>query len=240
MLEQKTVLVVVPARGGSVGIKLKNLREVAGLSLVAIAGRVVAQLGFVDRAVVSTDDDRIAAAAEAAGIGAPFRRPEDLSGNRIADWDVLHQALIEMEQQDARRYDIVVMLQPTSPLRTPEQVEACVKMLIEGEFDAVWSVSETDTKGHPLKQLLVQDSGEMSYYDPEGAKIIARQQLTPVYHRNGVAYAITRECILDQKNIKGERCGAYVIEGPMANIDTEDDLERAELLAARLDLPWLK
>lgn len=239
MIEGRSVLVVVPARGGSKGVTLKNLREVCGVSLVGIVGRVVKRLPWVDRAVVSTDDDRIAAAAEAEGIGAPFRRPESLSGDRIGDWDVLQQALTEMESQDAREYDIVVMLQPTSPLRTPAQVQGCVRKLIDSEFDAVWTVSETDSKGHPLKQLLVSDSGEMDYYDSRGADIVARQQLTPVFHRNGVAYAITRSCLLNQKTIKGKRTGAFIVEEPLANIDTEEDLEWAGFVADKLALDWL-
>tara|TARA_R110002096_G_scaffold42144_1_gene113706 strand:- start:1553 stop:2278 length:726 start_codon:yes stop_codon:yes gene_type:complete len=240
MFKDRSILAVVPARGGSKGIPLKNLRELCGVSLVGITGRVIQQLSWIDRAVVSTDDDRIAEAAEAEGIDAPFRRPESLSGDRIGDWDVLKQALEEMEAQDDRRYDIVLMLQPTSPLRTPQQVEACVRKLMDGNFDAVWTVSETDSKGHPLKQLVVSANGEMDYYDPRGAEIIARQQLQPVYHRNGVAYAITRDCLLNHGSIKGNRSGALVVDEPLANIDTEADLEWAEIVAGKLQLEWLR
>lgn len=240
MFKDRSILAVVPARGGSKGIPLKNLRELCGVSLVGITGRVVRQLPWIDRAVVSTDDDRIAEAAEVEGIDAPFRRPESLSGDRIGDWDVLKQALEEMEAQDGRSYDIVLMLQPTSPLRTPNQVEACVRKLVDGNFDAVWTVSETDSKAHPLKQLVVSESGEMDFYDSRGVEIVARQQLQPVFHRNGVAYAITRDCLLNQRSIKGNRCGALVIDEVLANIDTEEDLEWAEFVASKLQLDWLK
>jgi CMP-N-acetylneuraminic acid synthetase len=73
----------------------------------------------------------------------------------------------------------------------------------------------------------------LSLYDPAGAAIVARQQLAPVYHRNGIAYAITRECLLDQKTIRGRRTGAVVTKGPVANIDTEIDLAWAEFLLSR-------
>jgi len=107
-------------------------------------------------------------------------------------------------------------------------------MLENGGFDAVWTVSETDSKGHPLKQLTVdRESGRMDYYDADGAAIIARQQLTPVYHRNGVAYAITRSCLLEQKSIKGANTGALVIPGVMISIDTLFDLELTEYVAER-------
>lgn len=229
MISNKSVLAVVPARGGSKGIPMKNLREVGGRSLVARAGDVIAQVPEIDRAVVSTDHEAIAAAAEAAGIAAPFRRPEAISGDRIGDIDVLVHALEATEAVDARRYDVVVMLQPTSPLRTAEQVSATIRMLIEGGWDSVWTVSETDSKAHPLKQLTV-DGGLLGYYDEAGATVIARQQLKPVYHRNGIAYAMTRACLLDQRSIKGRRAGALVVEGEHVSIDTEWDLRLADFL----------
>lgn len=228
--DERTILVVVPARGGSKGVPLKNLRKVGGLSLVEHVGGVVQQLEYVDRAVVSTDHEEIAEAAERSGLDAPFRRPEKLSGDLVGDRDVLTHALQATEEVDDRRYDIVVMLQPTSPLRRPEHVTAAVEKLVGSGYDAVWTVSETDTKFHPLKQLVIDEAGDLRYYDPQGADIIARQQLGRVFHRNGVAYAITRRCLLEHRSIKGERTGAVVIDGPVVNIDSEEELERAEAL----------
>ena len=231
MFEGRRVLVVVPARGGSKGVKLKTLREVGGMPLVALAGHVASALPWVDRAIVSTDHEGIARVAEEAGLACPFMRPEDISGAIISDWQVLIHALTEMERIDAVTYDVVVMLQPTSPGRTPEHVTATMEHLVSGGFDAVWTLSETDSKAHPLKQLNVSaEGGLLSYYDPAGAKIIARQQLTPVFHRNGIAYAITRQCLVDQKSIMGAKPGAVVVEGNLPNIDTELDLEWANFL----------
>jgi len=234
MISGKRVLVVVPARGGSKGIPLKNLRLVNGVPLVALVGRVLADLPEVDRAVVSTDHEEIAMVAEAAGIKAPFRRPESLSGDRIGDLEVLTHALIASEELDGVTYDIVVMLQPTSPLRKPIHIRDCLSKLVAEGWDAMWTVSQTDSKGHPLKQLTVAGDGAMDYYDPKGAAIIARQQLVPVYHRNGIAYAITRECLLGQKAIKGRRTGALVIEGVHVSIDTEQDLMLVEWISRNL------
>lgn len=230
MFEGRRILAVVPARGGSKGIKLKNLVKVGGVPLVARVGDVVRDVPEIDRAIVSTDHEEIARAAEAAGLAAPFLRPESLSGDRIADWDVLHHALLAMEERDHVSYDIILMLQPTSPSRRAEDVRKTIKTLVEGQFDAVWTVSETDSKGHPLKQLVVSESGQLDYYDPAGATIIARQQLKPVYHRNGIAYAITRDCLVDRKSIKGVKTGAVIIDRLVANIDTIFDLKVAELI----------
>ena len=227
MRSNRRVLVVVPARGGSKGVALKNLRPAAGVPLVARVGHLVRELDWVDRAVVSTDHPEIAEVARRSGLDAPFSRPPELSGDRVGDLEVLTHALQTVEEIDGERYDVVVMLQPTSPLRRPEHVTATVDKLTAGGFDSVWTVSPTDSKSHPLKQL-VFEADRLGYWDPGGAGIVARQQLTPVYHRNGAAYAITRECLLGQKSVLGQRASAVVIDEPMLSIDTSADFARVE------------
>ena len=229
MISNKRILIVVPARGGSKGIPLKNLRKVNGVPLVAAVGKIIKSLSEIDQSVVSTDHEEIAIVAEDAGIAVPFRRPKELSGDRISDIEVLTHALLEMELIDSVTYDIIVMLQPTSPLRKAKHVLDTIKMLVDGAWDAVWTVSETDSKSHPLKQLIV-DKNSLNYYDISGGEIIARQQLKPVYHRNGIAYAITRECLLNKKSIKGDRTGALIIKGNHISIDTERDLDLVEFI----------
>ena len=229
MLHNKTILVVVPARGGSKGVKLKNIGEVNGVPLIALVGHVVKKLPYVDRAVVSTDHEKIAKIAKESGLDVPFMRPEELSRDFVSDWEVLNHALLECERSESIQYDVVVMLQPTSPFRRPEHVTEAVEKLIRSGFDAVWTVSETDSKAHPLKQLVIRGDN-LDFYDPSGAVVIARQQLPPVYHRNGVAYAITRDCILNKKSIKGEKTSFVLINEFMANIDTEFDFRLAEFV----------
>jgi CMP-N,N'-diacetyllegionaminic acid synthase len=222
-----SVLAIVPARGGSKGIPLKNLREVGGRSLVARVGDVVALVPEIDRTVVSTDHQGIAQHAIMTGMSVLWR-PGHLAGDAVGDIAVLMHALSGIEKIEGWYYDVVVMLQPTSPLRTPEQVSATIRKLVDEKWDAVWTVSETDSKTHPLKQLHVE-GGLLDYYDDNGADIIARQQLKPVYHRNGIAYAMTRECIMDQRSVMGRKTGAIVTEGHHVSIDTEWDLQIAEL-----------
>jgi len=232
MINGQRILVVCPARGGSKGIPLKNLQMFHGVPLVARVGHLVKEIVAIDRAIVSTDHEEIATIAQESGLDAPFYRPESLSGDRISDLQVLSHALVEIERLDQVNYDIVVMLQPTSPLRQTEHVLDTIKMLINGDWDAVWTVSETDSKNHPLKQLTVTND-QLDYYDQAGKQIIARQQLVPVYHRNGVAYAIRRSCLLGQQSIKGERTGALVLYENMISIDTHWDLELAEFIYSK-------
>jgi len=229
MIDDKRILAVVPARGGSKGIPLKNLRCIDGKPLVAIAGEVANAVGEIDRRIVSTDHVEIARVAKKAGLDCPFMRPEEISGDRISDWDVLIDALYKVEEIDGIKYDIIVMLQPTSPMRKSKDVLGVINMLIDGGYDSVWSVSLTDSKSHPFKQLIV-NNGEMTYWDIRGEKIIARQQLEPVYHRNGVAYAITRNCLINQKTIKGNKAGAYIVSTEQISIDTESDIKYIEFV----------
>ncbi len=227
MIANQRILAVVPARGGSKGVPLKNIRPVCGLPLIAHAGQTIRAVPEIDRAVVSTDHEEIARVAREAGLAAPFFRPEELSGDRIGDLEVLEHALLASEAHYGVTFDIVTMLQPTSPLRRPEHVAACLQKLVDENLDAVWTVSPIDIKYHPLKQLVLQD-GLLSLFDERGRSIIARQQLTPTYARNGAAYALTRACLLEQRIVLGARCGAVVIEEPMVSIDTLADFETVE------------
>jgi CMP-N-acetylneuraminic acid synthetase len=228
------VLAVVPARGGSKGLPRKNLLRVGGVPLVARVGDVVRDCPSVDRTVVSTDDEEIAAVAVGAGIDAPFRRPTGLSGDRIGDIDVLQHALAATEEDDGLTYDIIVMLQPTAPLRTAEQVEATVARLVTDDLDAVWTVSPTDGKAHPVKQLRL-DGGLVAYDHPDATSVVARQQLPPLWHRNGVAYALRRETLASGV-LLGARTGGVIIDGPVANVDDAVDLAWAEFLLSHPDL----
>lgn len=232
MFRDQRVLAIVPARGGSKGLPRKNLQCLAGVSLVALAARVASRVSFIDRAAISTDDSEIAETAIAAGLSFNGFRPTHLSGDFVADCPVLQHELLAAESADRATYDIVLMLQPTCPLREVKHVVTAVQTLVDGGFDSVWTVSRSDPKFHPRKQLVVDDSGCFDYFDPSGSEVIARQQLSPLFYRNGAAYAITRDCLMRQSSIKGARAGAAVIEEPMVSIDTAADLRLCEFYLA--------
>jgi len=230
MFKGRTILAVVPARGGSKGVKLKNIHPLLGIPLIAHTGNLIRELGYVDKAIVSTDHPAIVEAARKSGLEAPFVRPEELSSDRISDFQVLYHAVTEIERLGGARYDVIVMLQPTSPLRKPAHVTGVIAKLIDEGWDAVWAVSHTDLKYHPLKQLKLSGNGAAEYCDPRGEAIIARQQLDPIFHRNGAAYAYTRECLLEQRTVKGKRTAGFIIEEPMISIDTLEEFQRIEEL----------
>ena len=227
MIRDKRVLAVVPARGGSKGVPLKNIQPLLDVPLVAWVAPIVRAVPLIDRTVVSTDHPEIAGVARAAGLDVPFTRPDALAADRVPDLPVLLHALEEMERQDAVRYDVVVMLPPTSPLRTAADVRRAIEMLVDEGWDAVWTVSVSDSKFHPLKQLVVADQ-MIDYYDPQGASVVARQQLSTLYHRNGVAYVLTRQCLVEQRSMRGRRTGALVIDDVHVSIDTHAEFRLVE------------
>jgi CMP-N-acetylneuraminic acid synthetase len=227
--EKKRILAVVPARGGSKGIKLKNLKKINGKSLIQIVSEVILKSKIFTNAVVSTDNNLIRKEALKFGLDVPFIRPKSLSGDFISDVEVLRHALKKSESFYKVNYDYIMMLQPTSPLRTKKDLLKLTSMMNKKKYDAVWTISETDLKFHPLKQLKIND-GSLNYWDSKGKNIIARQQLNPVYHRNGVGYIISRECLVKKNSIKGNKTGFLLVKTPQISIDTVEDLKKAEMI----------
>lgn len=229
MINNKKILAIVPARGGSKGIKLKNLKKIKGKTLVTIAGELVSKIKFIDRSVVSTDNRKIAKCAINSGLKFYSFRPKKISGDRVSDTKVLLHTLKETEKKEKTKYDVVVMIQPTAPLRKTEDVISAIRLLFKKNFDSVWTVSKSDLKYHPLKQLIIKKD-KLNYYSKKGKFIIARQQLNDIYYRNGVAYVIKAKFLKKNKKIIGNNTGAYLVKKEQISIDTIQDLKRANKL----------
>jgi CMP-N,N'-diacetyllegionaminic acid synthase len=232
-LNDYSILAVVPARGGSKGIPRKNLQRVAGLSLVARAARVALSLDWIDAAIISTDDLEMAEEGRRHGLDAPFMRPGDLAGDTALGIDVWRHAWIEAEKHYNRRFDLSVKLEPTSPLRRPEDVELTVRTVIEGGYPAAATVSPTPAHYSPHKTLTVSENGIIGFYLEDGAKFCLRQSIPQYYHRNGICYAAIRRHVVDQHMIVDRDAAAVIIERPVVNIDEPFELELAEWLLNR-------
>ena len=230
MYKGQRILVVVPARGGSKGIPLKNIVQLNGIPLIHYVGIAVKEVKFLDRVIASTDSKEIALEALNVGIEVPFYRPRELSGSLISDLEVIKHALNAMEKIDNKVYDVVLMLQPTSPLRKPKHIIETIKKIIDGKYDSVWTINKLDSKYHPLKQLKILDN-KLFYYDDRGSEIIARQQITEeTYQRNGIAYAFTRDYILNNDSLINKNTGFVITEDKSISIDTYEDLNLASEL----------
>jgi len=227
MFKDKQVLAVVTARSGSKGIPDKNMQPIGGKSLIAWAGMCLSQLPWLDTSVISTDSPRYAEEAKAWGIASPFLRPDYLSSDTAGSIETVTHALQACEKIYTRHYDIILIIEPTSPLRQPEDIEAAVSLLIETEALSVVTVSPLDPKFHPAKILTIAD-GSLGYYEGRGKDVVYRQSLEPYYWRNGVCYALTRDCLLEHKAVFTTKTAPLVIERPLVNIDFPHELALAE------------
>ena len=228
MLNNKKILAVIPARGGSKGIKLKNLKKIRNKSLISIVAFFIKKCFFFDYSVLSTDHNKIKKEAKKNNLKV-IDRPKKLSGDRVSDTNVLIHAVKETEKNLNNKFDIIVMLHPTSPLRNIKDIKGSIKKLIVGKLDSVWTISKTDSKYHPDKQLILK-RGRLSYFSKKGAKIINRQQLGQVYYRNSAAYVLDRNFLIKKKKLIGNKSSGYIVKNKQISIDTIKDLKLANLL----------
>jgi CMP-N,N'-diacetyllegionaminic acid synthase len=233
MIDGRTVLAVVPARGGSKSIPRKNLKKVGGVSLVGRAAQVAAALPIIDAALISTDDAEIAAEAIAHGLDAPFMRPADLSGDTATSVDMWRHAWLAAEDHYGKRFDLSVLLEPTSPLRRPEDVERTLRALLKVGAPAAATVSPTPAHYTPHKTLKINAKGEIDFYLEGGAKHSLRQGIPAYYHRNGLCYAVTRDHLVNKGRIIDRGAVAVVVDRHVVNIDDMFELELAEWLLQR-------
>lgn len=229
------VLAVVPARVGSKGIPGKNMKRLGGLTLVGRATRLAVAQPWIDQTIVSTDDADIAAEVVRQGGDAPFMRPAELASDTASSDAMWRHAWTAAEDHYGRRFDVSILLEPTSPLRQPADLVATMEALFGGAFHGAATVSPTPAHYAPQKTLTVDD-GRVGFLLEEGARTARRQEVPPLYHRNGLCYALRREPFLDGAPILGDRCAAVVVDRPVANIDDPFELELAAWLLERQGL----
>ena len=231
MLSGRRVLAIVPARSGSVGLPDKNMRMLGGRSLIGRAGATLADCDWIDRRVLSTDSERYAEEGRRHGLDTPFLRPAELSTSTAAAIDVVLHALHECETADDCTYDVVLIIEPTSPLRTSEDVRATAELLATTGAESAVAVSPLDPKCHPWKVLRLADGGRLAFLADEGQGIVNRQELPDdLVYRNGVCYAVTRTCLLEKRTLITDSTVGHLIDRPVVNIDTPLDLLMAEVL----------
>jgi len=228
-----SVLAVVPARGGSKSIPRKNLQPVAGLSLIGHAARTIGALDWVDAMILSTDDEEIAAEGRLQGLDVPFLRPAELASDTAKSVDMWRHAWLAAEEHYGRRFDVSILIEPTSPLRRPEDLERTVAALLDADSAAAATFSRTPAHYTPHKTLTVDREGRIGFYLKGAPPVTIRQEIPAYYHRNGVCYALRRATLIDAGTIIENDCVAVVIDRPLVNIDEPIELEWAEFLLRR-------
>ncbi len=222
----KNVLAVIPARGGSKGVKRKNLCTVGGVSLVARAINSAKSAKSILRCIVSTDDEEIASAAVEAGGDVPFMRPAELATDTASSVDVLIHAYEFCKRHDNVDYDIVVLLQPTTPFRSGEDIDGTVELLkaSPGHKSAVTIAPAEGCNPHYLYRYQ-SDNAEilpLLINDSVGER---RQDLEKYYIRTGAVYAVMSSYLIGQHRVMGENSLAYIVDAERSiNIDSQLEL----------------
>ncbi len=222
---------VVPARGGSKGIPHKNTQLLAGRPLLAYTADAARASQRLSRTIVSTEDPLIADAARAVGLEVPFVRPAGLAADATPMLPVLQHA-VQTLGESGFAADIVVLLQPTSPLRRAEHIDRAIDLLRSTGADSVVSVVEVPHQFNPVS--VMQLTGDRLQPFLPGPQILRRQDKPRVYARNGPAVLAVKTAVLVKGSLYGEDSRALVMEEDESlDIDTPSDLERAETLIMR-------
>jgi len=233
-----TVYGAVFARGGSKGVPGKNLRQIAGTSLLELSIAMGLVSPEIDRMVCSTDSDEIATEAMRLGAEVPFRRPETLAQDDSPEWAAWQHLARFLIHEGASESDVLVSLPATSPLRARDDIERALELFRQGTFDLVLGVTES-TRSPWFNMVVREHSSEVSLVaGVEGVRIARRQDAPPVFDITTVVYVTTLGFVVKSQGLFEGKVGSVVIPIERAvDIDTEFDLEVADyLLRKRLGL----
>ena len=227
------ILALIPARGGSKGIKRKNLVPFRGKPLVLHSIEHALQSERITRTIVSTDDPEIARICRENGAEVPFMRPEELAQDHVLDWPVFKHALDFLKEKEFYLPDLVVHLRPTAPHRRPQWIDEAVDLLLANpDADSVRSVSAPDK--HPYRMFRIGEDGFldpiMKHEHPE-PYVLRRQDLPPMYYYNCVIDVTRPTTIHEKRSMTGDRILPYIMDADeVIDIDSEKDLRIAECL----------
>lgn len=226
-MQKKNILAIIPARGGSKGLPGKNIRQFAGKPLIVHSIEAALNCSLISRTVVSTDDDKIAEVAKAHGAQV-IKRPAELAADTSLVIDAIRHAVRTVEEA-GEDVDIVLLLEPTSPFRRPEDLERCIRVLLENKADSV--ATFTDSHVSPNRLWRVSDDVVEPYI--EGAvPWLPRQKQPKAYELTGQIYALSKKILHENEDSISQLMGRiYPVITPREtalDIDTELDFMIAE------------
>jgi CMP-N,N'-diacetyllegionaminic acid synthase len=229
MINQKKVVAIIPARGGSKRLPGKNLLPLAGKPLIAWSIAAAKESRYVDTVVVSTDDDCIMAVANEFGAETPFRRPAEIASDTATSSAVLLHAIAWL-QQNQRPHDIVIMLQPTSPLRSAADIDSALELLMAKNAQGVVSVCACEHS--PLWANTLPADGSMGDFLPESIRGLRSQDLPAYYRLNGALYLFNIPSLVRAGGIfyTNDTFAFRMERNSSVDIDTMDDFQLAEFL----------
>jgi len=222
----KGMLALIAARGGSKGLPRKNVLMAGGRPLIAWTIGAALESAAVDKVVLSSDDDEIMEAANAWGCAVPFRRPDGLATDTASSMDVVLHALDQLPG-----FEYIVLLQPTSPLRTAADIDAAFALLKSSGAPSCVSVTEADQS--PYWMFNLTEDGKLLNLLPQRSDLTRRQDLPPVYVLNGALYIARVDWLRKSNSFTADGCVAYLMSKQNSiDIDTAEDFE---LFRSRLE-----
>jgi len=226
--ENPYILGMINARGGSRGIPGKNIKPLAGKPLIGYAIETGLAVPGIDRVIVSTDDRAIADVAESFGAEVPFMRPAELASDTSIQIETIHYN-VERLEADGPRIDVVVLLQPTSPLREISDVSGCIERLLSSGADTAITVADAG-KFNPFGLWRKGTGLELKPFVETPSAGYNRQDMEALYWRTGSVYAMRREVIMERRALYGERVVGHLVDAPRShfNLDSLFDWELCE------------
>ena len=226
MINEKKILGVIPARGGSKGVPRKNCKYIGGKPLIAWTIEEAKKSRYLDRLILSSEDNEIIELAKSLGCEVPFIRPAELSRDDTPGVDPILHAINELTG-----YDIIVMLQPTSPLRIVKDIDGCIEKCFKANSNSCVTVTLSDKNPHWM--YILSDDGSMRPFVSSDEQIVRRQDLPTVHVLNGAVYVAEVAWLKSSKSFLTDETVAYEMPPERSlDIDTELDLK---IVSALLD-----
>ncbi len=224
MIEDKKILAIIPARGGSKGIPRKNVKAICGKPMITYTIEAAKGCKYIDKVIVSTDDEEIADISMRAGAIVPFNRPEELATDDAKTIDVVLHA-VEFYEQKGDHYDIIVVLQPTSPLRTAEDIKRSIEYFMRKGEKSLVSVSEVSE--HPVLMRQFGEKNRLVNLLDENSTI-KRQDMKRYYRVNGAIYINSVNDLNENTSLNDNEMGYVLAKDHGVDIDVPEDVVLAE------------
>ena len=229
MINRKSVIAIIPARGGSKGLPGKNIKELCGKPLIAWSIETGLSSKYIDEVMVTTDSEEIANIAREFGASVPFIRPADLASDTATSFDVIKHVIHFYENELNKKFDYIVLLEPTSPLRDKDDIDRSIEQLLSSSHaSAVVGICKTETQ-HPAFLVKKSDNNFLVGYENEDMRVLRRQEINDVYFFEGSVYVSHTDTLLARKTFYHEHTLGYEVPKWKAlEIDDLDDFIMVE------------
>lgn len=228
-MANKKFIVVIPARGGSKRFPGKNIYPLAGMPLIAYPIRAAREVKSVERVIVSTDDEKIAAVAREHGAEIPFMRPKELAEDSSSVIDVLIHTVLELERREGYYADYAILLQPTTPLVTPDQIERAGALAAEKNADSVVTVAEVDTINHPYNIREIKSDGTIAFWQYDMHYEYYAKKSKPRFYHAANLWLSSYETLTGDRLLEGKKNYPLIVPAIYSlDIDYKEDLDLIE------------